>query len=96
MKIAVAKSRMSPTAHHAEAALNEVKLSEQDFPWLEDIRTLAKAENVHRFGESAIEHEHIAAFLARQHMLFEPDIALNFHLLEYQENLKPKYQRRAD
>jgi hypothetical protein len=26
-------------------------------------------------------------------MLFEPDIAFNFHLLQYQESLKPHYRR---
>ncbi len=94
MKIAVAKARMSQSESEAEATVNEVKLTEQDFPWLEDIRAIAKAEIAHRFDRSGVERERVAAFLGRQPLLFEPDIALNFHLLKYQENLKPWYQER--
>jgi hypothetical protein len=93
MYIAVANARLAHSAHEAESALAEVKLTEKDHRWLEDIRTLAKAEVAHRFGQANTEQEHIAAFLQRQPMLFEPDIAFNFHLLQYQESLKPHYRR---
>jgi hypothetical protein len=76
--------------HAAANILSNVTLSEDDFPWLNDIRNLALAEVAHRLGDSAIEKEYIKTFLLRQSMLFEPDIALNFHLLRYQENLKPE------
>jgi tetratricopeptide (TPR) repeat protein len=93
MNIAVANARLAGSAHEAEAVLATVQLTKNDHRWLEDIRTLAKAEVAHRFGQSDAEHEHIAAFLQRQPMLFEPDIALNFHLLRYQERLKPHYRK---
>jgi len=93
MNIAVAKARAASTLGAAEEALDSVELAEHDFPWLKDICTLAKSQAAHRFNQPALEHEHVAAFLVRQPMLFEPNIALDFHLLRYQEQLKPLYQR---
>jgi hypothetical protein len=96
MNIAIAKARLATTASEAHAVINKVWLMERDHKWLEDIRTLAKAEIAHRFGEVEVEKDQVAEFLQRQPLLFEPDIALNFHLLKYQEGLKPHYraQRR--
>ena len=90
MCIAAVKARAATTVEAAKEILAGVILSERDFPWLEDIRTLALAEAAHRLGAPALENEQTEKFLARQPMLFEPDIALNFHLLRYQERLKPK------
>ncbi len=90
MGIAVIRARASNTFEESRKILEDIKLSEQDFPWLEDVRSLALAETAHRFGETVIEEGYVAKFLNRQPMLFEPDIALNFHLLRYQEYLKPK------
>jgi hypothetical protein len=92
MNIAIAKGRTSPTASDAESALNGVELTGQDLPWLEDIRILARAEIAARFGQPDAERTHIEIFLKRQPLLLEPDIALTFHLLEYQERLKPLYR----
>jgi hypothetical protein len=94
MNLAVARARASQSAVDAETALNEVQLTGQDRPWLEDIRTLAKAEIAARFGQPDVERAHIGTFLERQPLLFEPDVALSFHLLEYQERLKPHYRGR--
>jgi hypothetical protein len=90
MNIAVIKTRTAPSADAAREILSGVELSEKDFPWLEDVRTLALAEVAGRFGDAARENEHIKAFLARQPMLFEPWLALDFYLLRYQERLKPR------
>ena len=92
MKIAVMQGRMTGSAGAAEELLNAVNLSGEDFPWLQDIRTLAKAEIAYQFDQVEVEQEHVEAFLGRQPMLFEPNIALDFHLLRYQERLKPRYQ----
>jgi tetratricopeptide (TPR) repeat protein len=92
MNLAVAKGRGASSIDAAERILDAVKLGERDFRWLEDIRTLAKAEAARRSGHPELERERISAFFARQPMLFEPDIALNFHLLRYQEALKPRYR----
>ncbi len=43
---------------------------------------------VGRFGHVALEDERVEAVLTRRPMLFEPDIALNSHLLRYQERVK--------
>lgn len=92
MSIAVARARTSRSSVEAETALNDVQLTGQDRPWLEDIRTLAKAEVAARFGQPDVERAHVETFLKRQPLLFEPDVALSFHLLEYQERLKPHYR----
>jgi|CXWL01.1.fsa_nt_gi tetratricopeptide (TPR) repeat protein len=92
MKRAVIKGRTAASQKEAEDLLNSVEIKGNDFPWLADIRTLAKAETAHRFSEPNVEKQHTNEFMTRQPMLFEPDIALNFHLLRYQERLKPGYQ----
>lgn len=92
MKRAVIKGRTAGSQKEAEDLLDSVELKENDFPWLADIRTLAKAEIAHRFSQSDVERHRVEEFMVRQAMLFEPDIALNFYLLRYQEHLKPRYQ----
>jgi tetratricopeptide (TPR) repeat protein len=77
----------------AQEILESVKLAEDDFPWLNDILLLARCEAAHRFDPKA-EAELVDRFLLRQQLLFEPDNAVNFRLLEYQELLKPIYQAR--
>lgn len=39
--------------------------------------------------------EHLAGFMARQPLLLEPDTAPAFHLLRYQETLKPAVWQAA-
>lgn len=92
MKRAVIQGRSAANARDAEAMLDKVELKANDFPWLGDLRTLARAEIHHRFGQSDREAAFVEKFMARQPMLFEPDIALDFHLLRYQERLKPRFQ----
>lgn len=94
MSVAVIKARTAPTLEAAQAVLLAEALSDEDSPWLKDVRTLALAEAANRFGNAALENEQVEAFLAHQPMLFEPDIALNFHLLRYQEHLKPRASAR--
>jgi tetratricopeptide (TPR) repeat protein len=90
MQIAIIRARTVATVDAARALLAGVTLSEGDASWLEDVRTLALAEAAQRLGDPVLERACVDAFLARQPMLFEPDIALGFHLLRYQERLKPR------
>jgi len=76
----------------AQQLLDSVTLTQNDFPWLEDMRLLAKCNLAHRFGEEQQEAELRVRFLKQQPLLFEPDHAINFNLLEYQETLKQAYQ----
>jgi len=94
MQRAVIMGRAAIDQKEAEDLLDNVDLKENDFSWLGDIRTLAKAEIAHRFGRLDVESQRTDEFFARQAMLFEPDIAINFHLLRYQEGLKPRYQNK--
>jgi hypothetical protein len=94
MNRAIIKGRVAPNPQQAEELLAGVELKANDFPWLADIRTLARAEIAHRYSQPDVENNRVDQFMARQPMLFEPDIALNFHLLRYQERLKQRYQSR--
>jgi len=89
MGIAVIQAQQAISFEDADRVLREVPMTSQDFRWLEDVRTLATAAAAHRFGIDAVERNHREAFLKRQPMLFEPDHAVNFLLLGYQEQLKP-------
>ena len=46
----------------------------------------------HRFDMTDREHEALAEFWPRQPLLFEPNHAFTFGLIDYQETLKPRYQ----
>lgn len=73
--------------------LGSVRLADNDFPWLNDILLLANCEAAHRCEPSA-EAELLERFFGRQPLLFEPDHAVSFRLLDYQESLKRIYQAR--
>jgi len=94
MSLAVAnpewRTRSAPPRRSLTRSINRA-----GFSTLEDIRTLAKAEAARRFHPAAPEAAQVAAFRTRQRLLFEPDIALNFHRLRHQEHLKPLYRKDA-
>jgi hypothetical protein len=77
----------------AESILDQAKITKDDFSWLEDMRLLAKCELEKRRTNIEKEKELQKKFLEKQPLLFEPDHALNFNLLDYQENLKIFYQQ---
>ena len=92
MKRAVLRCRAASTVDTALAELDSVRLTPDDHGWLEDIRTLARAELFHRFGMLDREQAALSEFWPRQAMLLEPNHAFNFGFLDYQETLKPHYQ----
>jgi hypothetical protein len=76
----------------AEKTISEVQLKPNDFTWLEDVRTILLAKLNHKHGRSD-EETYKLKFLQKQKLLFEPDHAVSFFLLEYQELLKRDCQR---
>lgn len=92
-RAAVVRAQHLEKYSQAQEVLNSLNLADNDFPWLKDILLLASCEVAHRC-ESDGERELLERFLQRQPLLFEPDHAVNFRLLAYQEILKPIYQRR--
>src|ERR1700737_140336 len=92
MRRAVLRVRAATTVEAALAELGAVQLMPEDHAWLEDIRTLARAELFHRFDMPDREQAALSEFLPRQALLFEQNHAFNFGLIEYQETLKPHYQ----
>jgi len=73
--------------------IDKNELSENDFQWPENIRLLAKCEVASRFGNQKLEKQFQTEFFKRQPQLVEPDLALDFFLLDYQEKLKKIYQK---
>ena len=92
MRRAVLRVRAATTVEAALAELGAVQLTPEDHAWLEDIRTLARAELFHRFDMPDREQAALSEFLPRQALLFDPNHAFYFGFLDYQETLKPHYQ----
>jgi tetratricopeptide (TPR) repeat protein len=92
-RAAVIRAHRQNEYSNAQEVLGSVALGEKDFSWLNDILLLGHCEAAHRLHPQA-EAQLIERFLLRQQLLFEPDHAVNFRLLEYQELLKPIYQAR--
>lgn len=90
IKIAIFESFNKGSFQESISTLEAVKLKENDFPWLEEVRVLAKARAAYKFGEALAENEILEQFMANQSLLFEPHHAVSFGLLEYQELLKPR------
>ncbi|MCS7061001.1 MAG: hypothetical protein RMN25_07515 [Anaerolineae bacterium] len=95
LNAAIIRARAAETLAAAQTILAQVVFDEHDFPWVEDARVLALAEAAHRHGDDIGEREYVTQFMARQPMLLEPDVALMFHLLRYQETLKPNVWQAA-
>jgi len=74
----------------AERSVISVQSKPNDFPWLEDVRTILLAKLNHKHGRSE-EEDYKQKFLQKQKLLFEPDHAVSFFLLNYQELLKKHY-----
>lgn len=90
IQAAVWESRTAASVEACDAVVDRVRLTESDFEWLEDARTLAKAECRLRFGGDA--KDLITAFTVRQPLLFEPDHAVSFGFLEVQQELMAGYR----
>jgi hypothetical protein len=93
MRLNIILAQEADDEKEANRLLDDVKLTDEDFPWLDDMRLLAKCERARQTGEQDLEADLRQQFFARQPMLFEPDNAINFNLLKYQEKLKEEYQR---
>lgn len=94
MQATVMESREADSVDLAEEVLATVELGEGDFPWLEDIRLLARCTAAERANDLEREAALRERFLDCQWLLFEPDHAFNFRLLGYQEKLKRHYRER--
>ena len=92
---AVLLSRKAESLPKAVEILEGVKLAAEDFPWLADALTLAKAEAAGRFEDRAREQALVQVFLARQPFLFEPHHAFHFGFLPYQEKLREAYRKKV-
>ncbi len=91
LQIAVWRARTLNTMSEVDATLSRVTLSENDFPWLHDVRTLAYGEAYHRFNDAKQEESALRGFLEKQPMLFEPEWVFKFGFMTYQEHVRTSY-----
>ncbi len=91
-KLAIIHAQNASTPNAALQALRDVKIASNDFPWLVDMLLLGECQVADRFAlpnAQGLQND----FFARQALLFEPNHALNFRMLCYQETLKPRFQQ---
>jgi tetratricopeptide (TPR) repeat protein len=93
MRLNILLAQESSDPQEAMRLLESVTLAPNDFPWLEDIRLLAFCEQANKAGNGNQEKELRSEFVTRQPMLFEPDNAINFNLLRYQQNLMDDFRK---
>ncbi len=93
VQLAALKARCDVNIERALATLGNIPLEANDFHWLADVLTICRAWAHNRVKDIARETAEVERFLARQRLLFEPDHAVAFAFLPYQETLKPRYQK---
>lgn len=94
LQLSILESRNISIYEDAIKHIENVSFAENDFKWLSDIKTLAMCEISNRFNKKSEEEKYQTLFLNKQALLFEPDNALNFFLLDYQEKMKLLYRNR--
>lgn len=80
------------TENNLDTGLNRIDtitIGDNDFPWLNDIKTLGKAELAERLGDKQKENELLDKYFETQLLMFEPFISFDFGLVDYQETIKP-------
>lgn len=93
MRLNILLAQDAEDTQEAMRLLESVTLAPNDFPWLDDIRLLAKCEQAHKTGNADQEKQLRSEFMTKQPMLFEPDNAINFNLLKYQQNLMDDFRK---
>ncbi len=92
MRRAAWQARATDQPAAAKKGLASVTLRSSDFGWLEDIRLLAMIAADRRAHDLRTDDPRIDEFFAHQALLFEPEHAFHFGLLEEQEALKERYR----
>ena len=89
-QVAILEAQLMDDPNAAVASLGRIVLPPHYHPWLNDVLLLAVCHLAGRSGDIAQEQKLQRDFLARQPLLLQPNHALLFNLLEYQEALKPE------
>jgi tetratricopeptide (TPR) repeat protein len=94
LRAAILSAQASEDLSMAATLLEEPEFGPEDFPWLDDMRLLARCELAAREKKAGAERELRSAFLERQSGLFELHHALTFNLLDYQNGLRADYRAK--
>lgn len=92
MRLAVLTAQEAGDPVAGSAILDRVTLGPNDFQWLADLRVLAKGDLARRAEDAVLEFHYQQELFKKQPLLFEPDHAVNFHLLDVQEAWKETYR----
>lgn len=95
LKNVIFECKMLNDYSRAKALLEGINFK-LDFPWLADVITLAKAGLAYKFKNDETETKLINTFFQEQPLLLEPDHAVYFGLLDYQERLKKIYAQNKN
>lgn len=93
LRMAVLASQASEDLDHAADLLSEPTFAPTDFPWLEDMRLLARCALARMAKFEQAEAQLRTEFLRKQPGLFELHHALSFNLLAYQNTLREDYRK---
>ena len=92
LREAVVAALREPDSDRARGILAAVELGDNDFPWLDDMRLLARCHLSRTAGDEETERLLAEWFRERQPYLFEPYHVFEYRLLDAQEPHRLAYQ----
>lgn len=88
LQIALFQNKTENNLDNGFKKIDAIIIGENDFPWLNDVKTLGKAELAGRLGDKQKENELLEKYFETQLLMFEPFISFDFGLVDYQEKIK--------
>lgn len=89
LQIALFQNKKENNLNNGLKRIDKITISDNDFPWLNDVKTLGKAELAGRLGDKQKENELLDKYFETQLLMFEPFISFDFGFVDYQEKIKP-------
>ena len=90
-RVAIGKARSATSHADGVRVLDELTIGSNDHRWLDDMLVLAKYEVAGKFDMDGLRDGYESEFMARQALLFEPNLALSFGMVGVQEELKHRH-----
>lgn len=88
IQIALFQNKTEDNLDNGLKRIDEITIGDNDFPWLNDVKTLGKAEIAGRLGDKQKESELLDKYFDAQLLMFEPFISFDFGFVDYQETIK--------
>jgi tetratricopeptide (TPR) repeat protein len=94
LQIAFFENKTENNLEHGLRRIEAIKIDGNNYPWLNDAKTLGKAELYARLGHHQSEQETLDKYFENQILMFDPYISLDFGFVDYQEKIKAKCNDR--